>query len=313
MTKAASALNPPPAALGRSPRVPETLDDLRAKIARIERKPRTFDAPADGDAPWRMGVAEMDCRLGPLGLAADGVHHYQAAPPEEGPPLTMSVASTQAFMLAVAAGRLAQFAPPVPPARGHAPEPDILWCVRASFAREFGRLSRAGLRAFGLDPDRVLIVEARRDDDVLWALEEALRSRAMRLVAGCISDVALTPARRLALACAEGATPLLMMTDPRASPVAAAATRWRISPLPSAPHPLCADMPGAPRFSVRLERCRAAPLAAADQSPVALEWCHDTFSFRMAHEFSDRTFAPDPAPGRRSEPPGRVIAWPSAA
>ena len=42
----------------------------------------------------------------------------------------------------------------------------------------------------------------------------------------------------------------------RARPAAATATRWRIAPAPSAPHPLDAQAPGAPRF---LRRARALP------------------------------------------------------
>ena len=282
---------------------------LRAAIQRIECKHRKFvHAAGETEDVWRSGVADLDARLGPLGLIPQGVHHCLGVPPEDGPPLALGTASTQAFMLALAAlqprpsgSRMAHDEAGSGKASA-VPQPDIVWCTRTGFAREFGGLSHAGLSAFGLDPTRFLVVETRRDDEVLWVLEEALRAGAMTLAIGVVQDIALTPARRLALAADEGATPLLLMTDPRAGGVAASATRWRISPLPSAPHPFAETMPGNPRFAVTLERCRTHTMPAATH-PFALEWCHDTYAFRMARELSDRATAPP----RSGEQSGDVI------
>lgn len=294
----------------RSPqrRQPDNLAGLRAAIQGIERKyQKLIPAGREGCETWCTGVAELDERLGPLGLVRQGVHHFLGVPPEEGPPLALGMASTQAFMLTLAALQpraLGDNAGLAGTARDRTPQPDIVWCTRAGFAREFGGLSLAGLAAFGLDPDRFLIVEARRDDDVLWVLEEALRSGAMTLAIGAVEDIGLTPARRLALASDEGATPLLLMTDPRAGGVAASATRWRVSPLPSAPHPFAETMPGNPRFAVTLERCRTHTMPAATH-PFALEWCHDTYAFRLAGELSDR----ETAPPQHSEETGTVVPF----
>ena len=42
-----------------------------------------------------------------------------------------------------------------------------------------GDLYAPGLAAFGLDLRRLILVSARRDAEVCWALEEALRSRSL--------------------------------------------------------------------------------------------------------------------------------------
>lgn len=56
----------------------------------------------------------------------------------------------------------------------------VLWCRR-------GRtLYPPGLAAFGLDPRRLIVVHGRKDMDLFWAMEEALRSGA---VAGVVGEI----------------------------------------------------------------------------------------------------------------------------
>lgn len=95
-----------------------------------------------------------------------------------------------------------------------------------------------GLAAFGLDLRRLLLVSARRDADVCWALEEALRSRALGAVAGEIGVLTLNATRRLQLAAEQAGIPCFLLRrwrtkelaeQQRAQPIAAV-TRWRISP-----------------------------------------------------------------------------------
>lgn len=112
-----------------------------------------------------------------------------------------------------------------------------------------------GLAAFGLDPARLILVQPRRENDVLWAMEEGLRAPALAAVLGETGAITLFASRRLQLAAeASGVTALLLRregTSGRPPSPSAAVTRWRVSPLPGP-----AACPTVPRWRVALWRCR---------------------------------------------------------
>ncbi len=149
----------------------------------------------------------------------------------------------------------------------------VLWCMSARHACQVGRPYGPGLASLGLDPTRLILVEAARETDVLWAIEEGLKSQALALVLGEVGEAALTPARRLALAAAAGETPCLLLTSATSGGAASTATRWRIGPAASARQPFDPHAPGAPRCTAVLERCRNRP--ASHSMPLALEWSDD--------------------------------------
>ncbi len=105
----------------------------------------------------------------------------------------------------------------------------VLWIARNP------DLAAAGIAALGLDPARLLVVNAPRRADALWAFEEALRTPSIAGVVAEIEDVDLNQSRRLQLA-AEigGATALLLRPPGELDRPSTARTRWRISSLPSA-------------------------------------------------------------------------------
>lgn len=95
-----------------------------------------------------------------------------------------------------------------------------------------------GLAGYGLDLRRLILVSARRDADVCWALEEALRSRSLGAVVAEVGVLTLNATRRLQLAAEQAAIPCLLLrrwrtrelaSRQRAQPIAAV-TRWRITP-----------------------------------------------------------------------------------
>lgn len=231
---------------------------------------------------WRLGADEVDVLLGPDGLEIGGVHEVKPALHGPGVSWAATWAAAFAFSLALGIRRSAMDA-------GRAQSP-ILCCRPAALANELGGLYGPGLRALGLTPDRLVIVETANAADTLWAMEEGLRSGSLALVLGLLETVPLTPARRLALAAAAHRSPCLLLTHPRAEATAATATRWRIGPAPSAPHPFDRNAPGAPRFTVDLERCRAQPLSVAKAS-FSLEWCDEALCFRLAPGVADRADA----------------------
>ena len=73
----------------------------------------------------------------------------------------------------------------------------VIW-IRPGWGTE--RLNAAGLQPLA-DPSRLILIQAPRDDGLLWAAEESLRSGAAPLViAELLTPPALTPIRRLHLA-----------------------------------------------------------------------------------------------------------------
>lgn len=241
-------------------------------------------------ARWTLGAVEFDAWLGTAGLDPSAIHEIKPGP------VIADWAAAAGFVLRLAVRRLR--------AGGTSAKPRILWCATDRMIRELGGPHGAGLLRMGLDPGALILVEAGRTADLLWAMEEGLKSRSLLLAIGFVDSLQPVPARRLSLAAEAGATPVLLLTHPAHAPAAATATRWRISAEPGAPHPLDARAPGATRFGIALERCRAHPLAIQDRSHV-VEWSDETFRFHMASGLADRAQPPPhndttAEPGRRA-------------
>lgn len=113
-----------------------------------------------------------------------------------------------------------------------------------------------GLASLGLDPGRLLLLEAGSDAEVFRALEAALQVHTLAVVIGLVRDgLPLKPSRRLQLAAEGPAPPLLLILRPaEGGQHNGAATRWRIAAAPAS-----RDRFGTldrPRWRARLERCR---------------------------------------------------------
>jgi len=79
----------------------------------------------------------------------------------------------------------------------------VLW-VRPGWTAE--RLNPEGVLPLGVEPGRVIFVDGRRGEDLLWSAEECLRAGAAPLVVcEVVARPALTPVRRLHLAAQTGA------------------------------------------------------------------------------------------------------------
>lgn len=115
----------------------------------------------------------------------------------------------------------------------------VVW-IRPGWGSD--RLNAAGLQPLA-DPARLILVQADRDEGLLWATEEALRSGAAPLVvAELLAPPALTPTRRLHLAAGTGAeaahrdgqtAPLGLLLLPGAGGAQGAESRWHMAPAPS--------------------------------------------------------------------------------
>ena len=129
----------------------------------------------------------------------------------------------------------------------------VLWCGKRADRTNAG-LYGPGLAQVGLKPDQMLAVTASTDDDILAVMEEGLRHPVLASVVGEVERLNLTSRRRLQLAAEKsGVTAFVLRTPSRRNglqtePIAAA-SRWRITPAPSAPH----SIPDAGRARWRLE------------------------------------------------------------
>ena len=148
-----------------------------------------------------------------------------------------------------------------------APARPVLWCLKQP------DLHAPGLALAGLAAKRLLLIRAHADRDILWAMEEGLRSRALAAVVGEVDGLSLPASRRLQLAAeTSGVTGFVLHRNPGAGIASAAVTRWRVAALPSAP---IAGEPGIgrPRWRVELLRCRGGMPAAWEMEAGNVE--HD--------------------------------------
>jgi protein ImuA len=141
-------------------------------------------------------------------------------------------------------------------------------------ATEDGAPYGPGLSAFGVAPERLIIARVRRPEQVLWAMEQALRLSALAAVIGEIRGatraVDLVATRRLALAAGKSGVPAFLVRAGAAPGAIAAATRWIITPAPSR-DPLGL---GPARLEARLVRNRFGPPGA-----WLLEWSPHAYRF----------------------------------
>jgi protein ImuA len=141
-------------------------------------------------------------------------------------------------------------------------------------ALDFGMPYGHGLHRLGVAVDRLFLVETDTDTNALWAVEETLRSGARpAIVAAAIEGgLGLTQSRRLNLAAASHATPLVVLRGPKATETSAAATRWRIAPAPAALDRF--GMFAGWRWHATLERCRNGPTGdwLIEWDPAALRF-----------------------------------------
>ncbi|MFN6924593.1 MAG: ImuA family protein [Tabrizicola sp.] len=188
------------------------------------------------------------------------IHHLVAPRPQDLQPL--------AGDLALRRGRVHEFCGPsrVRLAAGVMARSDgpVVW-IRPAWGAE--RLNAAGLQPLA-NPARLILVEAPRDEGLLWAMEEVLRSGAAPLVvAELTAPPGLTPIRRLHLAAAAGGEaagrdgahpPLGLILLPGEGGAPGVESRWHLAPAPS-PALLWSD---EARWTLTRLRARLAPPAA---------------------------------------------------
>jgi protein ImuA len=242
---------------------------LRCLLPRLE-------SMAGDRGTLKTGVAAVDRILPGGGLALAAMHALGPAATDDAP---------AAFGFAMALLALAA---------GSGSRPVAIVATHPVLAAT-GRPYPDGLAGLGLDPARLFLVEAVRDADALWAMEEILRARGAMAVTGCVAAAPdLTTGRRLHLAAGAAVTPLfLMATTPVRSSVAA--TRWKVAAAPPARDPF--GMPVRYRWQATLERCRN-----GRTGEWLVEWDHAAHRFDLAGGLADR---PLPLETEAGEPRAR--------
>jgi protein ImuA len=132
----------------------------------------------------------------------------------------------------------------------------VLWVQDRLAERESGRPCLMGLG--GRNP--LLILQLSRPIDVLAAVEEGLRCKALAAVVAEIRGdpqaLNFTAMKRLALRAEATGVPCWLIRQAATADLSAARDRWRIATLPSATNPDDPRAPGDPRWQVELFRSR---------------------------------------------------------
>lgn len=220
---------------------------LRQEIRRLE----GFKNPLAQAGAVRFGIPDIDNALPEKSFPLGVTHEFISNAPEE-------MAATAGFLSGLVALMTKDSG-------------SVAWIGKQR------HIYAPGLAAYGLDPKRILFIQAERDRDALWAMEEALRCKGLAAVVGEVADADLTATRRLQLAAEEsGATGILLRANPKKTGTSACVTRWHIRPMQSVAE---SGLPGVgvTRWHAELLKTRGGRPAAWD-----IEWKNGRFRLPAA-------------------------------
>jgi protein ImuA len=226
-------------------------EPMEQHLSRLRRAIATSEALPEEVRPLTLGVPEIDATLG-RGLTRAALHELSATA------LHLGAAAGFALTLASRASEKAK---------------QTLWIATDFGMLETGVLYGPGLDQIGLDTERLLVAHVARPIDALFAMEEALKCRALSAVVAELNGEAdLTATRRLTLAAREGGALGLLLRHKLSDAPSAAFTRWQIAAAPSVPDELGGLGPTA--FHLSLTRNRRGPCGA-----WTLTWNHHERTF----------------------------------
>ena len=219
---------------------------LREQVRRLE---RAHSAERPGRTAVPLGLPEIDRLLPDGGLLTGALHEIEAGPAPSG-----RVASHDGAALGFTAFLLGRLGPGT-----------LLWC-RQPWGADASPYAPA--LAAWIDPARLLMVTARREEDLFWAMEEGLRTPGIAAVVGETRAADPTAGRRLSLAAEKTGVPALLLRAQPAPVQSVCTTRWRVASASSR------DL--APRWRVELRRNRFG-LPSTEETPSwLLEWNDET-------------------------------------
>jgi len=112
------------------------------------------------------------------------------------------------------------------------------------------------LKAFGIQPDQVIVIDLKKEKDILWAMEETLKCPVLSAVIGELPELSFTHSRRFQLAVEQSKTTgFILRSNPGTETPNACIARWNIKPLLSCPED---GLPGIghPRWQIDLLKIR---------------------------------------------------------
>lgn len=248
---------------------PTSLPKLTSPADRLARLRTELSAGASPTmAAMSLGHPVIDANLPGGGLVLGPPHEIVPAEPGD-------ATAALAFALALCARRLAEV-------------PGEAMIATSGHPLPYGH----GLASLGLDPGRLLLLEAGGDGEVFRALEAALHANCLSALIGLVGvGMPLKAGRRLQLAAETGEPPLLLvLRQPGPGLPNGAATRWSVAAAPAG-----SDRFGglhAPRWRVRLERCRN-----GRGGSWLVEWDSAAHRLHLPERLAD-----DAAPASRARP-----------
>ncbi len=228
------------------------MQPAKAELERLRRAIATAETLSEDARTLALGIAEIDTALGG-GLPCAALHELSAVAP-------IHLGAVAGFALTLAA-------------RAREPAKETLWIATDYGTLETGVPYGPGLDLIGLPVDRLLIVRVPRPVDALFAMEEALKCRALScVIAELTQDSDLTATRRLTLAAREGGALGLLLRHKATPAPSAACTRWQVAAAPSVPDEFGGL--GRTAFALSLTRNRRGPCGG-----WTLAWDHHEHAF----------------------------------
>ena len=250
----------PPVALVANDRGSPVPATLREQVRRLE---RAHSAQRVGRTAVSLGLPEIDRLLPDGGLPTGALHEIEAGPAPSG-----RVAAHDGAALGFTAFLMGRLGPGT-----------LLWCRQPSGASDAPPYAPA--LAAWFDPARLLMVTARRDENLFWAMEEGLRTPGIAAVVGETLVANPTAGRRLSLAAEKNGVPVLLLRAQPAPPQSVCATRWRVVSAPSS------DSDRA-RWRIELRRNRFGKPSVEEMPSWLLEWNDEARCLSVVPQALDR-------------------------
>lgn len=139
------------------------------------------------------------------------------------------------------------------------------------------------LKTFGVDPERILFVDAANQQQTLWVLEEALKCASLSAVVGELTELNFNDSRRLQLAVEKSqVTGFVHRFRPKTENAVACVSRWKVTPAASTL--LTNSGVGFANWQVQLLKVRS-----GQPGEWQVEWSPGGLSYKVAEKEASHT------------------------